>query len=154
MRIYASSTVVAAALLISGCANESGARMGLFSATSPVIAILADDLFLGEATGYMDRTGTIQIKSSVNDDVHCIGEFRYTGTKTGIARVRCNDGAEAALDFTGLSALSGYGFGTSTRGPASFTFGLTPEQASQYLKLPQGKKLTPSPSGKSRLSDI
>lgn len=154
MRLCVSSIIFAAAVLLGGCANESGARMGLFSATSPVIAILADDLFLGEATGYMDRTGTIQIKSSVNDDVNCIGEFRYTGTKTGVARVRCNDGAEAVLDFTGLSALSGYGFGKSSRGPASFTFGLTPEQASQYLKIPQGKKLTPSASGKSRLADI
>lgn len=148
------SAMVLAAALLSGCANESGARMGLFSATAPVIAILADDLFLGEAVGYMDRTGTIQIKSSVNEDIRCIGEFRYTGAKTGIARVRCTDGAEATLDFTGLSALSGYGFGKSSRGPASFTFGLTPEQAGQYLKLPQGKKLTPSTSGKSLLTDI
>lgn len=154
MSIYTSSTLIAAALLLGGCANESGARMGLFSATSPVIAILADDLFLGEATGYMDRTGTIQIKSSVNDNLHCIGEFRYTGAKTGVARVRCNDGSEAELDFTGLSTLSGYGFGKSTRGPASFTFGLTPEQASQYLKPPKGKKLVPSVSGKSNLVDI
>jgi hypothetical protein len=154
MKIFASSTFIAATLLLSGCANESGARMGLLSATSPVIAILADDLFLGEATGYMDRTGTIQIRSSVNEDIRCVGEFRYTGAKTGIAKVRCNDGAEAALDFTGLSTLSGYGFGKSSRGPASFTFGLTPEQASQYLKLPRGKKLIPSASGESRLGNI
>jgi hypothetical protein len=153
MKKIANSMLLVTALL-AGCANESGARMGLFSATAPVIAILADDLFLGEAVGYMDRTGTIQIKSSVNEDIRCIGEFRYTGAKTGIARVRCTDGAQASLDFTGLSALSGYGFGTSSRGPASFTFGLTPEQASQYLKLPKGKRLTPSPSGKSMLIDI
>lgn len=154
MKNFTNLILIVTASLLGGCANESGARMGLFSATSPVIAILADDLFLGEATGYMDRSGTIQIKSSVNENLHCIGEFRYTGTKTGIARVRCNDGAEAVLDFTGLSALSGYGFGKSSRGPASFTFGLTPEQATQYLKLPQGKRLTPSSSGKSQLTDI
>ncbi len=148
------STTLVTAMLLSGCANESGARMGLFSATSPVIAILADDLFLGVATGYMDRTGTIDIKSSVNENTRCIGEFRYTGSKTGIARVRCNDGAEALLDFTGLSALSGYGFGKSSRGPASFTFGLTPEQASRYLRLPEGKKLSPSDAKAPRLENI
>jgi hypothetical protein len=153
MKTITSAMILASAFL-SGCANESGARMGLFSATAPVIAILADDLFLGEAVGYMDRTGTIQIKSSVNEDIRCIGEFRYTGAKTGIARVRCTDGAEASLDFTGLSALSGYGFGKSSRGPASFTFGLTPEQASQYLKLPQGKKLAPSDAKGTKLTDI
>lgn len=152
MKLITSAMILVIASL-GGCANESGARMGLFSATAPVIAVLADDLFLGEAVGYMDRTGTIQIKSQVNEDIRCIGEFRYTGAKTGIARVRCTDGAEATLDFTGLSALSGYGFGKSSRGPASFTFGLTPEQASQYLKLPKGKKLVPSDTKGTKLTD-
>ena len=141
------SIALVTTIFMSGCANESGARMGLFSATGPVIAILADDLFLGEVTGYMDRTGTIEIKSAVNESVQCIGEFRYTGSKTGIARVRCNDGTEASIDFTSLTALSGYGFGKTSRGPASFTYGLTPEQSSRYLKLPEGKKLSPSGKG-------
>lgn len=136
-----------------GCANQSGARMGLFSATAPVIAILHDDLFLGEAEGYMDRTGTISIQSAVNPDVKCIGNFRYTGSKVGVAEVRCNDGAEAALSFNALSTLSGYGYGKSSRGPASFTFGLTPEQASGYLTLPKGKQIIKKPEG-ARLADI
>jgi hypothetical protein len=147
-------TALFTTLLASGCANESGARMGLFSATGPVIAILADDLFVGEVTGYMDRTGTIDIKSTVNESIRCIGEFRYTGSKTGIARVRCNDGTEASLDFTSLTALSGYGFGKSSRGPASFTYGMTPEQSSSYLKLPDGKKLSPTNNKSTQLVDI
>jgi hypothetical protein len=126
---------------LTGCANESGARMGLFSATAPVIAILQDDLFVGEATGYLDRTGVINVQSSVNTSIKCIGEFRYTGSKSGVAHLRCNDGNEAQLTFNSLSSLSGYGYGKTTRGPGSFTFGLTPEQASKYLTLPAGKKL-------------
>lgn len=148
MKTIASATLVLGCLL-SGCANESGARMGLFSATAPVIAVLADDLFTGEAVGYVDRTGTITATSVKNPDIKCIGSFRYTGSKTGTASMRCNDGAEAELTFHGLSTLSGYGYGKTSRGPASFTFGLTAEQAAEYLKIPEGKRLdvkTPKPS--------
>lgn len=132
---------VFAVALVTGCANESGARMGLTSATAPVLAILSDDLFTGEAVGYMDRTGTIAIQSVLDPNLKCVGSFRYTGSKVGVANVRCNDGAEADLSFNGLSMLSGYGYGRTSRGPASFTFGLTPEQAVQYLTLPKGKQL-------------
>jgi hypothetical protein len=139
--------------LLSGCANESGARMGLTSATSPVLAILSDDLFTGEAVGYMDRTGTIEITSVIDPNLKCVGQFRYTGSKTGTAIVRCNDGAIAELSFNGLSMLSGYGYGRSSRGPASFTFGLTPEQAAKYLTLPKGKQLIKREKGP-RLEDV
>ncbi len=115
--------------------------MTLTSAHAPVYAMLRDDLFIGEAIGYMDRTGTIEIKSAVNPDVRCMGRFHYVGRKTGVASVQCNDGNEAELNFNALSSLSGYGYGKSSRGPASFTFGLTPEEASEYLKLPARKKL-------------
>ncbi len=127
--------------------------MGLTSATAPVLAVLYDDLFVGEAVGYMDRTGTIDIHSVTDSKTRCVGSFRYTGSKTGEAKVRCNDGAEAILAFNGLSMLSGYGVGKTTRGPASFTFGLTPEQASEYLTLPKGKRLIKDATGP-RLKDV
>ena len=134
-------------LSVVGCANESGARMGLTSATSPVLAILSDDLFTGEAVGYMDRTGTIDITSVVDPSLKCVGQFHYTGSNTGVATVRCNDGAIADLSFNALGMLSGYGYGRTSRGPASFTFGLTPEQASKYLTLPKGKRLIKNEKG-------
>lgn len=130
-----------AAIVLCGCANQSGARMGVFSVTAPVIAILVDDLFLGEAEGYMDRTGKITIKSKLNPDVQCIGQFAYTGSAIGSGRMQCNDGAAATFEFQSLSTMSGYGFGNSVRGPVSFTYGLTLEQSKEYLKLPRGKKL-------------
>ena len=68
-------------LLISACTNESGARMGLFTATAPVYAILHDDLFTGETVGYLDRSGTIDIQSAIDPEIKCVGEFHYTGTK-------------------------------------------------------------------------
>lgn len=105
------------------------------------LAILQDDLFVGEAICYMDRTGAIDIKSAINDDLRCVGQFRYTGSKIGVASVQCNDGNVAELSFNALSMLSGFGYGKTTRGTASFTFSLTPDEASAYLKLPARKKL-------------
>lgn len=135
------------ASMLAGCVNQSGARMGLFSATAPVIAILQDDLFTGEAVGYLDQTGTINVRSSVDPNVRCIGRFEYLGISSGAGTMQCNDGVTAKFSFNALSSLSGYGFGTSPRGPLSFTFGLTPEEAEQYLKLPQGKRLKKQEQG-------
>lgn len=140
------ATVLSAAVL-SGCSTAGGGKLGLFSATAPVMAILYDDLLLGEAVGYLDRTGTISVQSAANPQTRCVGEFRYTGSRTGTAVLRCNDGSEAVLSFNALSSLSGYGYGRTSRGPASFTYGLTPEEAGQYLTLPDRKRLVRKPEG-------
>lgn len=138
---------------MAGCSTPGGGQMGIFSATAPVVAILHEDLMLGEAVGYMDRTGTISVRSAVNPELRCVGEFRYTGSKTGTATLRCNDGAEAVLSFNALSTLSGYGYGRTSRGPASFTYGLTPDEAAQYLTLPPRKRLVQKKEGP-RLEDV
>jgi hypothetical protein len=126
---------------LSGAANAEEVRMGLFSVTLPVIAILHDELFVGEAVGQIDRTGTIDLRSVLDPRKKCVGSFQYTGPNAGLADMRCDDGAEAKLTFNALSAFSGYGYGDTLHGPASFTFGLNPEEASSRLTLPQGKKL-------------
>ena len=135
---YLAIAATLAAVAFPGSAHSSAT---LTSAQVPVIAILQDDLFIGDAVGYMDRTGTIDIKSAIKADLRCVGKFRYTSWKTGIANVQCNDGHEVELSFSGLSLLSGYGHGKSPRGPVSFTFGLPAEEAGAYLKLPAGKKI-------------
>jgi hypothetical protein len=121
--------------------------MGFTSASGPAMAILHEDLFTGEVVGYLDRTGTIDLKSALDPDVRCVGSFRYTGAKTGVAQVRCNDGNEAQLSFNSITALSGYGYGKSSRGPVSFTYGLTAEQSMKYLTLPRGRRLIRKPEG-------
>jgi hypothetical protein len=55
--------------------------------------------------------------------------------------MHCDDGAEAKLPFTTLSTFSGHGRGSTPAGPASFTFGLEPEEAAKHLELPPGKRL-------------
>lgn len=136
-----------ASFALAGCTTAGGGRMGLFTASAPVIAIMYDDLFVGEAIGHIDYTGTIDMHSALDAGKRCVGEFRYTGSHSGVANLQCNDGTTARISFNALSMLSGYGYGRTTRGPVSFTYGLTPEEAGKYLTLPTGKKLVRRQSG-------
>jgi hypothetical protein len=145
LRILIASVVLG--FIAMGDANGVEVRIGLFSVTLPVIAILHDDLFVGEAIGYLNRTGTIDLQSVLDPKIKCVGSFRYTGLKAGLADMKCDDGVEASLSFNALSVFSGYGAGSTPKGPASFTFGLDPTEAASYLTLPQGKRLIKGSEG-------
>jgi len=124
-----------------GFAHAGEPRSGWFAVRLPVIAVVHDELYAGEAIGYLDRTGTIEIRSVLDANSRCAGEFHYTGLTSGVASMRCHDGTEAVLAFQALGLMSGYGYGETPRGSASFTFGLDPEDAVPHLRLPRGKKL-------------
>jgi hypothetical protein len=124
---------------LAGWASPAGS--GVFSATGPVIAILAGDLFLGEAKGNLDGSGTISIQSRTKPDVTCRGQFTSSAKLGGIGFLRCSDNATATIQFQRLSILRGYGTGSSSRGQMSFTYGLSANESEPYLKLPPGKAL-------------
>jgi len=122
-------------------------RGGWLSVNLPVIAILHGELFVGEAVGYLDRTGTIEVVSVQEPWNKCVGTFKYTASATGLADMRCGDGSRASLSFNSLGAFSGYGYGDTSRGPASFTFGLDPGEAAPHLTVPRDKKLVVGKQG-------
>ena len=134
--------VLAACIGLAGSATPAGA--GLFSATGMVIAILADDLFVGEAEGHLSGAGTLAIHSQRDPDLTCVGQFTSSAVLGGTGQMHCSDGTAATFHFQRLSVLRGYGVGSFSRGPMSFAYGLTTEEAGPYLKLPHGKKLTSS----------
>jgi hypothetical protein len=125
-------------LLLHGCANESGARMGLFTAKSPVAVTIKGDIFVGWAVGDITGSGTIDIQSAIDPENSCIGEFRYTSTWSlvGKGTVSCKDGSQGQFNFKGLTNLKGYGYGTSNRGAVTFTYGMTAKEAAEYLQKP------------------
>ena len=133
-------TVLAAYIGLAGSATPAGA--GLFSATRMVIAILADDLLVGEAEGHLSGAGTLAIKSQRNPAVSCLGQFTSNAELGGSGQMLCSDGTTATFHFQRLSVFRGYGVGSYSRGSMSFAYGLTSEEAGPYLKLPVGKKLT------------
>ena len=132
-------TVLAASLGLAECANVVAAD--LFSKTGPVIAIMANDLFLGEAEGHLSGAGTIAIHSQRNPDVTCTGPFTSSAELGGSGQMRCSNGASGTYHFKRLSLEKGYGTGSYSRRSMSFTYGLTLDESAPYLKLPPGKKL-------------
>lgn len=132
-------TVIATLIGLSGPASVAGT--GLFSATGKVIAILDDDLFMGEAEGHLNGAGSFVIRSQTNPDVNCFGHFTSSALLGGSGEMRCSDGAVATFHFQRLSVFRGYGVGKFSRGSMSFTYGMTVGEAMRYLKLPEGKKL-------------
>ena len=137
--------VLAAGIGLAGSATASGA--GLLSATRTVIAILANDLFVGEAEGHLSGAGTLAIRSQRNPDVSCLGQFTSSKELGGSGQMQCSDGATAVFRFKRLSVFRGYGGGEFSRGPMSFAYGLTADEAGPYLKLPAGKKLGDNGAG-------
>ena len=132
-------------MLIMGLTGLAGwaspADAGFFSSTGPVIAIFAGELFLGEAEGNLDGSGTIRIQSSTKPEVTCRGQFTSSAELGGAGNLLCSDSATATIQFQRLSIWRGYGTGNSSRGPMSFTYGLSAKESEPYLKLPPGKAL-------------
>jgi hypothetical protein len=138
---YGLCIVAVTTLALCGCANQSGAQMGLFTTTMPVVAIVADDLYIGESVSYMNGTGIMKLKSSAHPEQECRGDFRFESDRLGVGEMRCSGGASATFQFRALSTLAGYGFGRARTGEVSFAYGMTGEQAEPYLRLPSGKRL-------------
>jgi len=120
---------------------EGTAGAGIFSSRGPVIAIVAGELYLGEAVGELGGTGTIRIQSRAKSDVSCSGKFTFSRDRGDAGDMQCSDGATATFQFQRLSLVRGYGTGSTTRGPMSFTYGLTAGESEPYLVLPPGKIL-------------
>jgi hypothetical protein len=123
-----------------------------FTVREPVLAVVGEELLVGEAIGHLDRTGTLAVHSALDASLHCQGNFRFTSLKAGRASIHCSDGSNLELDFNALSPLSGWGQVQSAYGLVSFTFGLSPQLAAPYLNLPKGKRLVVTAQGP-RLQD-
>ena len=133
-------TILATCIGLIGLATLANA--GLLSATGVVTAIVADELFVGEAEGHLSGAGTLAIHSQKNPDLTCLGAFTSSALLGGSGQMHCSDGTTATFHFQRLSIFRGYGVGSFSRGSMSFAYGLTAEEAGPYLKLPKGKKLT------------
>ncbi len=134
-------------LLIAGlaCAALAGpaalARAGLFSAKGAVIAIMGGELFVGEAEGNLNGSGTLAIHSQKNPALTCAGQFTSSAELGGKGQLKCSDGSASTFQFKRLTVRRGHGGGSFSRGSMTFAYGLAPEEAAPYLKLPKGKKL-------------
>jgi hypothetical protein len=135
------TVTLAACLGLAGSATPADA---LLSATGNVIAILAGDLFVGEAVGDLSGAGTLAIHSQKDPALTCRGQFTSSAELGGLGQMQCSDGATATFSFKRLNIFRGYGVGSFSRGAMNFTYGLSAEGAGPYLTLPEGKQLRQS----------
>lgn len=134
--------------LVSGIALFTGfsawtlpADAGLLSSKGPVIAILAGDLYTGEALGHLDGSGTVWIQSRNTAGLGCHGQFTSSAELGGVGSMQCSDGVIVAFQFKRITVTRGHGTGSSSRGTLSFTYGLSPAESKRYLTVPPGKAL-------------
>ena len=146
MRTPSFAATLASITLLLLAPGTAGA-FSLFSVREPVFAMVGDVLLAGEAVGHWDRSGTLAVHSTEDESLHCTGTFHFTGLKKGVAHISCSDGSELALDFDALGALSGWGQGPTPRGLVRFTFGLSPDAATPYLNIPEGKRIVMTTRG-------
>jgi hypothetical protein len=132
-------TVLAVCLVLAGSAMPANAA--LFSAKGVVIAILANDLFVGEAEGHLNGAGTLAIRSQRDPLLTCKGQFTSSAALGGAGELQCSDGSTATFTFQRLTVFRGHGVASFSRGPMSFAYGFVADEAVAYLKLPKGKKL-------------
>ena len=130
---------------LAACIGFAGAApvmaAGLFSKTGAVIAVAADDVYVGEAEGHLDGSGTVSIRSQKNPRVKCTGDFTSSAELGGSGELKCTDNTAATFRFKRLSVYRGYGVANFSWGDMSFAYGFKPEEAGPYLNLPQNKKL-------------
>ena len=112
--------VVGWSLLAGGC-----------SVTLDVYSIVGDsDVYTGTTTGYAE-SGTMNISDSKG--TNCIGQRAGT-MAAGHGMLNCSDGTRAQIQYTTLSMMSGYGYGTTSDGRSiRFTYGLSREEGAKYL---------------------
>lgn len=75
--------------------------------------------------------------SATRSVIAILGGELYMGTAVGHL-----NGAGTLTVRSRLDVFHGHGTGAPTRGPMSFTYGLTMAQSAQYLAIPAGKKLS------------
>ena len=131
--------LLALAAALGGAATPTAA--GLLSAKGSVFAIVAGDLFVGEAEGHLDGSGTLAIHSQKTPALTCTGKFTSSAEAGGKGQMRCTNGITATFEFKRLTLRSGHGTGKLNRGTMSFSYGLSAEEARRYLKPPKGKQL-------------
>lgn len=156
-RQFASSAVAGVAAIaglafgLSGCAQVSDGSLLIFSSRVPAIALVHGQLLQGEVQLMPDRTGSATLTTRTKplsgagaDNARitsCVGQLRYTSSVAGAIDLRCSGGVAAELAFTMLSETRGYAYSQTPGVSVSMTYGLAPDEARAYLKLPDDKRL-------------
>lgn len=146
--------------VLTGCADLNDTGLSALSTRVPAFAIVNDQLLHGEMTLFPDHTGAVSLRGRVvsGDGAQgvvaavqppsgkivlnsCVGRMIYTATTMGIVDLRCNDGSVVDLRVALIGETRGYGYGQTSAGLASLTFGLSTAESRAHLTVPANRQL-------------
>ncbi len=147
-----------ALVLLGGCADLNDTGLRVLSDKVAAFAIVDDQLLQGEMLLFPDHTGTVALRFDPSPTTEtlaqpierpaggarltsCVGRMRYTTTNTASLDLRCSDGAVADLRVALIGGTRGYGYGQTSSGLASLTFGMSPTEARAHLTVPFKRQL-------------
>src|SRR3954471_19558608 len=99
-------TITAALIACAGFAFVPLANAELFSATRDVIVVAGGSLFIGEAEGHLNGSGTLVIHAQSDPSLTCRGDFTSSAALGGSGQLRCSDGSVSTFKFTRLTAFT------------------------------------------------
>ena len=136
--LYGRVLAISLVLGLSACADFNNLMVQLGSSRPAAILQVHGQRLDGTVTLSPDRTGTLSAAASQGEPGTCMGQLRFTSTTQGEVDLRCNDGTAAALQFSMLTAVKGYAYGASNKGPVALTFGMLDEEARAYFRAQTG----------------
>jgi S1-C subfamily serine protease len=99
-----------------------------------VYSLFGDEVYTGTTSG---QAASGEIALNNGKGTSCLGERHGTamfGSGNGHGLMTCSDGTQVVFQYTQVGHFSGYGIGKTSAGvPVRFTFGLSPEERTQYL---------------------
>lgn len=154
-----------AGALVAGCADLNDTGLSALATRVGAFAIVNDQLLQGEMTLFPDHTGTLTLRTpdgpgtapgfnGLNPEAtpspslpapsgmaSCVGRMRYASSTLAEMDLRCHDGSVAPVRLALIGETRGYGYGQTTTGQVSVTFGLRPTEARAHLTVPKGRQL-------------
>ena len=120
--------------VLGGCADFGNLVVQLGASRPAAILQVQGQRLDGTLTLSPDRTGTLNVMANQGEPSVCLGGVRFTSSTQGEVDLRCNDATAALLKFSMLTAVKGYAYGASDKGPVALTFGMVDDEARAYLQ--------------------
>ncbi len=139
------AALIAASLC--GCAKVNDTGLRLVSTRVDAYAVVNGRLLTGDVILIPDRTARVILGTDVEPSMTCMGAMRYTASVSGEMDLSCGDGTSTRIQYNLLTETRGYAYGASALGPISVAFGLPLQEATAYLRVPEGQRVVPSADG-------
>ena len=153
-------TLVLVTLNLTGCTTITEKARGWLASDVDTYAVVEGRVLMGDARFYSERDARVQLHSTDEPTLSCIGPMRFNATTSGVVAFNCSNGRTATVYFQAMGPLSGAGRGVLDEAPQSMakpdgtqntsefllTYGLAPSKAVGYLAVAVDRLVPPKPA--------